>query len=79
MLLTPTEVSEQLRVSTRTLRRWAEEGRIERVRLSYRISRYTGESVAALCSPDNEQSPRLRGGGSAKPDDHGVHAEAYSG
>lgn len=50
-LYTPAEVARKLRVSERTLRRWAHEGRIRRVRLSYRVSRYTAASIEALVSP----------------------------
>jgi hypothetical protein len=47
-LLTPAEAAAILRVTPRTLVRYAEDGRLHRVRLSSRASRYTRESVAAL-------------------------------
>lgn len=39
-----------LRISTRTVRRWARDGRIEEVRLG-RLVRYTTGSVEALMRP----------------------------
>jgi len=47
-LLTPGEAASILRVTPKTLARWAEGGRVERVRLGERSSRYTRASVAAL-------------------------------
>jgi Helix-turn-helix domain len=47
-LLKPAEVAAMLRVTTRTVARYAEDGRLDRVMLSSRLSRYTRESVEAL-------------------------------
>jgi predicted transcriptional regulator len=47
-LLTPGEVASLLRVTPRTVSRYAKAGRLQRVVLSPRASRYTAESVAAL-------------------------------
>jgi predicted site-specific integrase-resolvase len=47
-LLKPAEVAAILRVTPRTVARYAEDGRLDRVMLSSRLSRYTRESVEAL-------------------------------
>lgn len=56
-LLTPLEVAEILRVTPRTVRQWARDGRIERVRLGGRLARYTAESVEALIHSHNDEPP----------------------
>ena len=53
-LLTPTEVASILSIDPRTVRRWARDGRLQRVRLGGRLARYTPESVAALITPIND-------------------------
>jgi excisionase family DNA binding protein len=59
-LLTPVEVADLLRVTPRTVQRWASQGRLERVRLGGRLVRYTPDSVQALIHPENETSPPAR-------------------
>jgi excisionase family DNA binding protein len=49
-LYTQQELADMLRISTRTVRRWARDGRIEEVRLG-RLVRYTTGSVEALMRP----------------------------
>jgi excisionase family DNA binding protein len=57
-LLTPKEVAELLRVTPRTVRRWAAEGHLQRVRPGGRLSRYTPESVESLIrSTTNSEAP----------------------
>jgi excisionase family DNA binding protein len=56
-LLTPSEVAELLRVTPRTVRRWAAEGHLERVRPGGRLSRYTLESVEAFLHPTTNEAP----------------------
>jgi excisionase family DNA binding protein len=51
-LLTPAEVATLLRVTPRTIRKWASEGRLDRVRLGGRLVRYTPQSVADLIHND---------------------------
>ncbi len=50
-LLRPEEVAAVLQVTPRTVRRWGAAGRLERVRLGDRLTRYTTASVAALIDP----------------------------
>lgn len=50
--MTPAEVAEVLRVTPRTIRRWANEGRIARVHLGGRLTRYRDRDVAALINDD---------------------------
>lgn len=45
---TPAEVADLFGVSTYTVSRWARQGRLERLRLTYHSSRYTVRSVVAL-------------------------------
>jgi len=45
---TPGEVADLFGVSTHTVSRWARQGRLERLRLTYHSSRYTVRSVVAL-------------------------------
>jgi excisionase family DNA binding protein len=47
-LLTTEEVAELLGVSTRTVHRLADNGRLPRIRLGHRTVRFSPESVAAL-------------------------------
>ncbi len=47
-LLRVNEVAQILRVSTRTVRRWAQSGRLERIELSPTKIHYTTRSVEAL-------------------------------
>jgi len=47
MLLTQQEVAELFRVTKRTVRRWATEGRLQAVTFGCRV-RYTRESVESL-------------------------------
>jgi excisionase family DNA binding protein len=56
-LLTPSEVAEFLRVTPRTVCRYAAEGRLERVKIGQRLSRYTVESVEALIDPARSETP----------------------
>jgi hypothetical protein len=59
-LLKPREVAALLRVTPRTVLRYGEDGRLERVRVSQRMIRYAAESVAALLTPTNETRPPVR-------------------
>jgi excisionase family DNA binding protein len=54
-LLTAGEVAAIVKVTTRTVWRWAEDGRIERVRIGRGVSRFTAASVARLIEPENEK------------------------
>jgi excisionase family DNA binding protein len=65
-LLKPAEVAAILRVTPRTVQRYAKEGRLERVKLGRRLSRYTAASVEHLISSENTQSPRTATPGSAQ-------------
>lgn len=58
-LLTPRQVAELIGASERTVRRLAQDGTLDRVRIGHRTSRYTARSVLALIdpSPTNEQRP----------------------
>jgi excisionase family DNA binding protein len=56
-LLKPQEVADLLAVSPRTVRRLAEEGVLERVRIGHRTSRYTRRSVLAFTDPQTNGSP----------------------
>jgi excisionase family DNA binding protein len=56
-MLTVDEVAEFLRVTPRTVHRLAKVGRLQRIRLGHRITRYPIESVEALIHPENEGSP----------------------
>lgn len=47
-LMTPVEAADTLAVSQDTLRRWAKEGRLTRVRLSRRAVRYRRSEIEAL-------------------------------
>jgi excisionase family DNA binding protein len=47
-LLTYAEAAEQLRVHPRTIRNWADAGRLKKVELSHQIQRVTAESVERL-------------------------------
>jgi len=50
-LLTPTQVAERLRVSPRTVVRWARAGRIPEIRASDRVRRFDwGDVLSALTS-----------------------------
>jgi excisionase family DNA binding protein len=56
-LLTTPEVAELLRVSPRTVDRWAIEGRIPRVHVGARAVRYRVDDIAALIGPVNDHDP----------------------
>lgn len=47
-LLTYAEAAKQLRVCNRTIRNWADSGRLVRVELSHQIQRVTASSVENL-------------------------------
>lgn len=66
-LLTTPEVADALSVSTRTVQRLASEGRLERVSLGYRTTRFTARSVAALVDPTTSET-RTTNAGLAKGD-----------
>lgn len=53
-LLTYEEVAQMLRVDPRTVRTWADAGRLKRVRLSPQSPRVTRESVNALIEAGTE-------------------------
>jgi excisionase family DNA binding protein len=55
-LLTAGDVAAILRVSPRTVRRWAENGQIDALRLAGHSVRFTAESVAAFMEPQNDVS-----------------------
>jgi excisionase family DNA binding protein len=63
-MLTVDEVAGLLNVSTRTVRRLANEGVLTRVRVGHRIARYTPRSVLALMDPENDTAPADTGAGS---------------
>lgn len=61
-LLAGDEVAELLGTSCRTVRRLAQSGVLERVRIGHRTSRYTQRSVLALLDPDhNDHEPAANG------------------
>lgn len=47
-LLTYQEAADQLRVHPRTIRNWADDGRLVRVELSHQVQRVTAASVERL-------------------------------
>jgi excisionase family DNA binding protein len=47
-LLTQAEAAQFLRVTTRTIRRWAHQGRIQQVRVGNKAVRYPTESIVAF-------------------------------
>jgi excisionase family DNA binding protein len=55
-LLTVDEVAALFKVGRRTIWRWANDGRLERVRIG-NVSRYTADSIARLITPVNELRP----------------------
>jgi excisionase family DNA binding protein len=55
-LLTTSEVAELLRVSPRTVDRWAIEGRLPRVQIA-RAVRYRADDIAALIDPTTNGAP----------------------
>lgn len=57
ILLKRAEVAQKLRVSVRTVDRWADEGRIQRVRLAPKSIRFRAADVAALINPINDHDP----------------------
>jgi excisionase family DNA binding protein len=60
-LLSAAEVAEILKVSSRSVLRYAREGRIECVQLGHRTVRFTPESVAALIRPTTSEGPVTSG------------------
>ncbi len=60
-LLTVPEVAERLRVTDRTVRRWANAGVLERVKLGDRLVRFTPESIEALIRPTSRADPGAGG------------------
>jgi excisionase family DNA binding protein len=56
-LLTPRQVAELLQITPRTVCRYAAEGRLQRVKIGTRLTRYTVDSVAQLITPQNDQEP----------------------
>ncbi|HEY2181327.1 MAG TPA: helix-turn-helix domain-containing protein [Solirubrobacteraceae bacterium] len=56
-LLTPTEVAQLLRITPRTVNRYAVDGRLQRVKIGERLSRYRREDVLALIDPENSDAP----------------------
>jgi excisionase family DNA binding protein len=54
-LLTPRQVAVLLQVTPRTVCRYAAEGRLQRVKIGARLSRYTVESVEQLIGSTNDQ------------------------
>lgn len=73
--MTPDEVAELFGVTTRTVRSWAAAGRLRRIRLGHRTTRYTARSVAALIA--SERSEAAPAGGSAKTSSAGAHRGSY--
>ncbi len=58
-LLTPQEVAELLRVTPRTVNRYAADGRLRRVKIGQRLSRYRREDVLVLIDPSStSNAPR---------------------
>ena len=59
-LLTPTEVARVLRITTRTVNRYAIDGRLQRVKIGQRLSRYRREDVLALINEDKPSTASAR-------------------
>lgn len=59
-LLTADDVAEILKVTPRTVRRWATAGMLERVPLGGRLVRYTPQSVHELIQPKAHQHHQER-------------------
>jgi excisionase family DNA binding protein len=74
-LLTPGEVAAALRVTPRTVRRYAADGQLSRVRLGGRLARYTVASVEALIL--RNESSRAAEPGSTKTS--GVGGRSHAG
>jgi excisionase family DNA binding protein len=73
-LLTAAEVAALFKVTTRTVWRWAHDGRLERIRIGSGVTRFTAASVAALLNPTSMTRPGRPGDaakieGSNDPDD----------
>ncbi len=79
LLLTPSEVARLLRVTPRTVQRWSNDGKLERVRLGRRVVRYTAGSVERLISPSETASPEATTPGSPKMSDDGAQGQDYPG
>jgi excisionase family DNA binding protein len=56
-LLTPAEVAELLQVTPRTINRYAADGRLPRVKIGQRLTRYRWQNVEALIVVGNATSP----------------------
>lgn len=59
-LLTAAEVAALFKVTTRTVWRWAHDGRLERIRIGSGVTRFTAPSVAALLKPTSMTPPGSR-------------------
>lgn len=57
-LLTTQEVADILRVSTRTVRRFGQDGILERVHVGGRLTRYRADSLDALLNDDGRPASR---------------------
>jgi excisionase family DNA binding protein len=56
-LLTPAQVAELLQVTPRTINRYAVDGRLRRVKIGQRLSRYRREDVEALLDGTDANAP----------------------
>lgn len=54
-LLTAVEVAEEFRLAPATVRRWAREGRIERIQLPSGLYRFRREDIEAILSGDTQE------------------------
>lgn len=56
-LLTTDQVASLLQVTPRTVRRWARDGVLPRVRIGGRITRYRAHDVASLIATTTSEAP----------------------
>ncbi len=73
VLLTQAEAAQLLKVTTRTIRRWTIQGRLQEVHLGSRTVRYTTDSILAFIAASNEVEP----GWQAELDGKGVTAPSH--
>jgi excisionase family DNA binding protein len=74
ILMTADDVAEILRVSSRTVRRWGDDGHLEAVRLAGHSVRFTARSVTALIDSPTDESPAGEARLSSKPAGTGRNA-----
>lgn len=56
MLLTSAQVAERLQVTTRTVRTWVREGRLDCIRLSSRAIRFDAAEIARFIDERTQQA-----------------------